>query len=39
VRATIDGRNRRVWVCTSCLRSGKAQKPMVRTWQPEEATS
>ena len=37
VRATIDGRNRRVRVCTRCLRSGAVQKPAVRRWQPEES--
>lgn len=35
VRATIDGRNRRVWACTRCIRSGRVQKPPVRDWQPE----
>ncbi|RMH16591.1 MAG: 50S ribosomal protein L28 [Acidobacteria bacterium] len=35
VRALIDGRVRRVLVCTRCLRSGKIQKPPVRRWQPE----
>ena len=35
VRALIDGTSRRIWVCTRCLRSGKVQKPPVRTWKPE----
>jgi large subunit ribosomal protein L28 len=35
VRALVDGVSRRVWVCTRCLRSGKIQKPPVRTWTPE----
>lgn len=38
VRALIDGKVQRVWVCTRCLRSGKITKPPVRTWAPEEAT-
>jgi large subunit ribosomal protein L28 len=36
VKAFIDGSSRRVWACTRCLRNGKVQKPIVRTWQPEE---
>jgi large subunit ribosomal protein L28 len=36
VRAVVDGTTRRIWVCTRCLRSGKVQKPTVRSWQPEE---
>lgn len=36
VRAFIEGAVRRVWVCTRCLRSGKVQKPPIRTWTPEE---
>lgn len=35
VRALIEGRSRRVTVCTRCLRSGKVQKPPVRHWQPD----
>lgn len=35
VRALVDGAVRRIWVCTRCLRSGKVQKPPVRTWSPE----
>jgi large subunit ribosomal protein L28 len=35
VRAWIDGRSRRVWACTRCIRSGRVQKPPVRSWQPE----
>lgn len=38
VRAVVDGANRRIWVCTRCLRSGKVQKPQVRTWKREEPT-
>jgi large subunit ribosomal protein L28 len=37
VRAVIDGTNRRVWVCTRCLRSGKVQKPLVRRYEAPEA--
>jgi ribosomal protein L28 len=37
VRASIDGANRHVRVCTRCLRSGKVQKPLVRRWTPEES--
>ncbi len=35
MRAVIDGAVRRVWVCTRCVRSGKVQKPPVRSWSPE----
>jgi large subunit ribosomal protein L28 len=35
VRAVIDGTNKHVLVCTRCLRSGKIEKPKVRTWRPE----
>ncbi len=38
VRAIVDGTVRRVHVCTRCLRSGKIQKPPVRTWRPESDT-
>jgi large subunit ribosomal protein L28 len=27
VRAVIDGRVRRIYVCTSCIKAGKVQKP------------
>ena len=27
IRAIIEGRTRRIKVCTSCIRSGKVQKP------------
>lgn len=37
VRAVIDGRTKRVNVCTGCLKAGKVQKPAVRTWSPETA--
>ncbi|HXO22848.1 MAG TPA: 50S ribosomal protein L28 [Thermoanaerobaculia bacterium] len=37
VRALIDGKVRRVPVCTRCLRSGRITKPPVRKWKPEEA--
>ena len=26
VRAKVEGGNKRIWVCTRCLRSGKVQK-------------
>ena len=35
VRAFENGTIRRIWVCTRCLRSGKVQKPPIRTWKPE----
>ncbi|MBZ0111609.1 MAG: 50S ribosomal protein L28 [Thermoanaerobaculia bacterium] len=35
VRAWVDGGVKRVRVCTRCLRSGRVQKPPVRSWQPE----
>ncbi|MDP9120681.1 MAG: 50S ribosomal protein L28 [Acidobacteriota bacterium] len=37
VRALVDGRVRRIYVCTRCLRSGKVTKAPVRSWKPEEA--
>ena len=39
VRAVISGHARRVWVCTRCIRSGKVQKPPVRSWSPEPTES
>jgi len=39
VRAVVEGTTRRIWVCTRCLRSGKVQKPPVRSWQAEEQES
>ncbi len=35
IKAVIDGNTKRVWVCTRCLRSGRVQKPVARTWTPE----
>ncbi len=35
VRALVEGRARRIWACTRCLRSGRVTKPPVRTWKPE----
>jgi large subunit ribosomal protein L28 len=37
VRALVDGRVRRIAVCTRCLRSGRIVKAPARTWKPEEA--
>jgi large subunit ribosomal protein L28 len=37
VRAVVDGRVRRVSVCTRCLRSGKIVKAPARKWTPEES--
>jgi len=37
VRAVVDGNTKRIWVCTRCLRSGRVEKPPVRTWKPDEA--
>ncbi len=37
VRAVVDGATRRIWVCTRCIRDGKVEKPVARTWQPEES--
>jgi large subunit ribosomal protein L28 len=39
VRALVDGRVRRILVCTRCLRSGKVMKPPVRKWAPPEGES
>ena len=33
VRALVDGRARRLNVCTSCIRAGKVTKPPVRTYR------
>jgi large subunit ribosomal protein L28 len=39
VRALVEGRVRRIRVCTRCLRSGRVTKAPARTWTPEgEAT-
>lgn len=38
VRALVDGKAKRIRVCTRCLRSGKVQKAPVRNWQPEEVS-
>ena len=35
VRASVDGTNKHVRVCTRCLRSGNGQKPLVRRWTPD----
>lgn len=37
VKAFIDGKSRRVWACTRCIRSGRLVKPPVRNWSPDEA--
>jgi len=37
VRALFDGKIRRIWACTRCIRSGKVVKPPVRKWEPEAA--
>lgn len=34
VRASVDGVNRRITVCASCLQAGKVAKPVKRTWKP-----
>jgi large subunit ribosomal protein L28 len=39
VRALVDGRVRRISVCTRCLRSGKVIKAPVRNYKPEEAAT
>jgi len=39
VRAVVDGKVRRIQVCTRCLRSGKVTKPAVRRWTPPESDS
>lgn len=39
IRAKVDGTTKRIWVCTRCLRSGKATKPAVRNWQPEQTNA
>jgi large subunit ribosomal protein L28 len=36
VRALVEGKVRRIDVCTRCLRSGKIVKAPVRSWRPEE---
>ena len=37
VRAFVEGGVKRIKVCTRCLRSGKVEKPPIRTWQPDDA--
>jgi large subunit ribosomal protein L28 len=39
VHALVDGRPKRIMVCTRCLRSGKVVKAPVRTWTPENETA
>lgn len=39
VRAVVEGKVRRIWACTRCIRSGKVVKPVVRKWEPETAES
>ncbi len=39
VRALVDGRVRRIKVCTRCLRSGRIVKAPARTWKPEDQAS
>jgi large subunit ribosomal protein L28 len=39
VRAVVDGKTRRISVCTRCLRSGKVVKAPARVWKPEPETS
>jgi large subunit ribosomal protein L28 len=39
VRAVVDGKTRRISVCTRCLRSGKVVKAPARAWKPEPETS
>jgi large subunit ribosomal protein L28 len=39
VRALVDGRVRRIAVCTRCLRSGKVVKAPVRQRQPDAPPS
>ncbi len=35
IRAVVDGKVKRILVCTRCLRSNKVQKPPVRNWKPD----
>jgi large subunit ribosomal protein L28 len=37
VRAQVDGGNKRITVCTRCLRSGKVVKAPARKYTPEAA--
>jgi large subunit ribosomal protein L28 len=37
VRALLDGVQRRVWVCTRCLRSGRITKPVRQANKPSAA--
>lgn len=39
IRAVIDGKVKRILVCTRCLRSNKVQKPPVRNWTPDPVDS
>ncbi len=39
VRALVDGKPKRIRVCTRCLRTGKVQKAPIRNWKPEEASA
>ena len=37
VRAVIDGTNKRINVCTSCIRSGRVIKPAAKKYTPTDA--
>jgi large subunit ribosomal protein L28 len=39
IKALIAGTVKRVRVCARCIRSGKVQRPPVRTWVASEATN
>lgn len=39
IRAVVDGKVKRILVCTRCLRSNKVQKPPARNWTPDPADS
>lgn len=38
MKALVKGATQTVRACTRCIRSGKIQRPPVRTWKPETST-
>jgi large subunit ribosomal protein L28 len=39
MKALVKGNTKTVRACTRCIRSGKIQRPVVRTWKPETKTA
>jgi len=37
VKAVVKGANKKIYACTTCIKSGKIQKPVKRNYKPEVA--